>query len=62
MVKSDLINAEKFDEIERLAKQAVNKMLGFELRHVGINCENEAEATAAANMLCDLFGTRNNFV
>ncbi len=57
MVKSDLINAERFDEIERLAKQAVNKMLGFELRHIGINCDNEAQATAAANMLCDLFGT-----
>ena len=33
MVKSDLINAKQFDEIKRLSVQAVQKMLGFELRH-----------------------------
>lgn len=30
--------------------------LGFSLAHVGINCENEAEAQQTARTLCTLFG------
>ena len=30
-------------------------MLGFELRHVGINCDNEAEAEKTARIFCALF-------
>ncbi len=56
MVKSELMNEGRFDEIEALSREAIHKMLGFELRHIGINCENEAEATTSAKMLCDLFG------
>ncbi len=44
MVKKDLVAAGKFDEIEALTKDAVNKMLGFEVRHVGINATEENEA------------------
>ncbi len=44
MVKKDLVVAGKFDEIEALTKDAVNKMLGFEVRHVGINATEENEA------------------
>ena len=56
MVKDALIDAGNFDEITRLTKNAVMKMLGFKLAHVGINCENKDEATKAAKLLCTLFG------
>ncbi|MFQ9472782.1 MAG: hypothetical protein ACLR0P_06335 [Oscillospiraceae bacterium] len=42
MVKKDLIEGEKWDEITRICKDAVKTMLGFELGHVGINCRTPA--------------------
>lgn len=56
MVKKDLIENEKWDEITSICKSAVKKMLGLELRHVGINSENEEEAAKTAKTLCALFG------
>jgi 2-dehydro-3-deoxyphosphogluconate aldolase / (4S)-4-hydroxy-2-oxoglutarate aldolase len=56
MVKSDLISNKKFDEIKRLTSQAVNLMLGFDLRHVGINTSSGAEATRLAEQLQKTFG------
>ena len=56
MCKSDLIKAGKWDEITSLCREAVKTMLGFELAHVGVNCENEAEAESTAKALCALFG------
>ncbi len=56
MVKDALIEAGNFEEITRLTKNAVMKMLGFKLAHVGINCENKDEATKGAKLLCTLFG------
>ena len=44
MVKKDLIEAEQWDEITRVCREAVKTMLGFSLHHVGINCADEAEA------------------
>ena len=38
MVKKDLIEAEQWDEITRVCREAVKTMLGFSLHHVGINC------------------------
>lgn len=32
--------------------------LGFELRHIGMNCENENEADAVAQAFEDIFGFR----
>ncbi len=55
MVTADLINAGKFDEIERLTREAVNTMLGFELAHVGINAADAAEADGVANTFASLF-------
>lgn len=49
MCKKDLITAGKFDEIEALTRQAVVNMLGFELRHVGINTNSESEAEEVAD-------------
>ena len=31
-------------------------MLGFELAHIGVNCEAEEEAVRTAEMFCKLFG------
>ena len=55
MVKADLISSGKFDEVTRLAKEAVSIMLGFELAHLGINEETEEKALGAANDLSGLF-------
>ena len=56
MVKKDLIEGEKWDEITAICKDAVKTMLGFELRHVGLNCADAAEAERCAKMFCTLFG------
>ena len=55
MVKKDLIEGEKWDEITRICKEAVKTMLGFELAHVGINCANEEQAQQTAQTLCAIF-------
>lgn len=56
MVPGDLINAGAWDEIEKLTREAVQTMLGFELAHVGVNAESEEEAVKAANRFAFLFG------
>ena len=56
MVKKDLISGGQWDEITRISKEAVKTMLGFELRHVGINCTDEAEAERTARSFCALLG------
>jgi len=56
MVKSDMIKAKEFDKITALTRQAVTGMLGFELRHIGINGANEAEANAIADRFAFLLG------
>ena len=56
MVKKDLVAAGKFDEIETLTKEAVRKMLGFELKHVGINAPDETSADNTAGMFDTIFG------
>lgn len=60
MVNSKLVAEGKFDEIEKLTREAVNKMLGFELTHVGINCSDEAEANSVANKFDKIFGFAAN--
>ncbi|MCD7737718.1 MAG: bifunctional 4-hydroxy-2-oxoglutarate aldolase/2-dehydro-3-deoxy-phosphogluconate aldolase [Lachnospiraceae bacterium] len=55
MVPAKLVDEGKFDEIERLTREAVQTMLGFEIKHVGINCENEDEANATSNALAHAF-------
>ena len=58
MVKKDLIEAENWEEIERLTRQAVQTMLGLRVDHIGINTENEQEAQAAAKLFVDMFGMK----
>lgn len=56
MVKKDLVAAGKFDEIKRLTEEAVRTMLGFNLRHIGINCESENDALDVAGFFDNNFG------
>lgn len=56
MVKKDLVAAGKFDEIEALTREAVNKMLGFELRHIGINESDAESADKTASAFEAIFG------
>ena len=44
------------DKIRDLTKEAVQTMLGFELAHIGINCDSEAEAEKTADAFDGLFG------
>ena len=55
MVKKDLVAAGKFDEITRLTRQAVEKMLGFEVRHVGVNLQSGEEAEDLADTFNKMF-------
>lgn len=55
MVKKDLIEGEKWDEITSICKAAVKKMLGMELKHIGINTETEDETASLAKTVCSLF-------
>ncbi len=56
MVKDSLIKEKQFSEIKRLTEQAVHLMLGFELRHLGINCADDADAKSAAGLFSAMFG------
>ena len=56
MVKKDLIENERFDEITKLAKEAVMAMLNFRVVHVGINNDSEEDADKQVKLLSSLFG------
>lgn len=56
MVKSDLVAEGKFDEIEALTKEAMNKMLGFEVAHIGINAGSAEKGDAIMKLFTSLFG------
>ena len=56
MVSSDLVKNKEFDKIEALTREAVMTVLGFELKHVGINCEDEKEADQTADFFSKAFG------
>lgn len=56
MVKSDLVEAGKFDEIEALTREAMNSMLGFEVVHIGINAGSEEKGDAMMKLFTSLFG------
>ena len=56
MVKEDLINNEEWDKITTLTAQAVDKMLGLSVGHIGINSENEEKAKQVGAMLSMLLG------
>jgi 2-dehydro-3-deoxyphosphogluconate aldolase/(4S)-4-hydroxy-2-oxoglutarate aldolase len=55
MVTADLLDSGDFDEITRLCKEAIQRILGFEVVHLGINAGSEDEARQAAKMFEALF-------
>lgn len=52
----DLIKNCDWDSIVKLCREAVKTMLGFEVRHVGLNCGTAEEAAACAKRFSTLFG------
>ncbi len=60
MVSDELIKAGAFDQITALTKEAITQMLGFELRHIGINAADESEADGVATAFERLFGFAKN--
>ena len=61
------ISAGNFDKITALCKQARSAMMGFEVAHIGINCENAEESMAVCEQLNRAFdfetkaGNSSNF-
>ena len=55
MVSKDLIASKDFNSIKTLTEAAVQTMLGFELKHIGINAENETQAQSIASSFEKLF-------
>ncbi len=56
MVSDKLVKEGNFDKITELTKEAVNKMLSFEVRHIGMNIEDKEEATSLASFFDNAFG------
>jgi len=61
------INAGNFDKITKLCAETRKAVLGFELGHIGINCENAEESMAVCQKLNEAFdmpikeGSSSNF-
>ena len=55
MVKKDLVAAGDFAAIEKLTREAVDTMLGFEVRHVGVNMSSAEEAEELADKFAKMF-------
>ncbi len=56
MVDKKLVAAGNFAEIERLSREAVETILGFEIAHVGVNLDSESDAANTADKFAKLFG------
>lgn len=56
MVKDSLVKEGNFAEITRMTRAAVQKVLGFELAHIGINMECENCAMDVATAFSNMFG------
>ena len=56
MVKDVLIKEKRFDEVAELTKEAIAKMIGFELAHIGINTNDDETARRIAEQFASLFG------
>ncbi|MEG1887388.1 MAG: keto-hydroxyglutarate-aldolase/keto-deoxy-phosphogluconate aldolase, partial [Oscillospiraceae bacterium] len=60
MVDSNMLDSGNFEGIKKLTQNAVNKMLGFKLAHIGINSRDEASALATAQLFQRSFGYAEN--
>jgi len=55
MVKTELIEAEHWDRITELSREAVKIMNGFTLKHIGMNCGSSEETEKAAKLFAGMF-------
>ncbi len=55
IAKEAAISSGKFEEITRLAREAVSLMLGFEFAHLGVNEEDEGKAAVSAEAFGRMF-------
>jgi 2-dehydro-3-deoxyphosphogluconate aldolase/(4S)-4-hydroxy-2-oxoglutarate aldolase len=55
MIPSAFIHSGSFDEIKKLTTKTVAKMLGFELRHIGMNMPNVSDAKQIATTIEKIF-------
>ena len=51
IVPAKALAEENWDEITGLCREAIDKMLGFEMVHVGLNCADAEEAEAVSALL-----------
>jgi len=56
MVNKEMLKNGDFEGIKKLTQQAVDTMLGFELKHIGINAKNETDADEIATAFHKMFG------
>lgn len=56
MIDKTAIEARDFEKITTLTKEAVNTMLAFEVKRIGINMTSEAEAEVVATAFDNMFG------
>ena len=56
MCTKDMLANKEFDKIEAMSKEAIRAMLGFEIRHIGINADSEDEALGVATAIGSMFG------
>jgi 2-dehydro-3-deoxyphosphogluconate aldolase/(4S)-4-hydroxy-2-oxoglutarate aldolase len=56
IVPSALLDAEDWAGITKLCREAIDKMLGFQMVHVGLNCANPQEAESVADKFDTAFG------
>lgn len=56
MVPDAAVKAGDWDKIRKLTSSAVDAMLGFELRHLGLNASDESGAAGLADDLGDMLG------
>ena len=56
IVPEKLLAAEDWAGITKLCREAIDKMLGFEMVHVGLNCANPEEAEKVADEFDAAFG------
>lgn len=56
IVPNKMLEEENWAGITALCREAIDKMLGFQMVHVGINCANPEEAERVADKFDDAFG------
>ena len=56
MVPKDAVDAKDWARVTAITRSAVEKMLGLELRHIGINSGSPEQAMKDAEMFCKLLG------